>query len=84
MQVRLNMEHFLEYSVFCIMLTVLWYFHSYLEGELSREKELKKLLQQLTSIFANDLKKIVTLFYGRFQRVRYTHWLSEDKYIYAF
>lgn len=51
------MEHFLEYSAFYIMLTVLWYVSSYLEGELSGEKELKKSLQQLTSIFANYLKK---------------------------
>jgi len=83
------MEHFLEYSAFYIMLTVLWYVSSYLEGELSGEKELKKSLQQLTSIFANYLKKkkkkkILKIFYGRFQRLRYTHRLWEDKDIYAF
>lgn len=64
-------------------MSVLIWRESYLE-----KKNLKKSLQQLTSIFANYLKKkkkkIVTLFYGRFQRLRYTHRLWEDKDIYAF
>jgi len=61
------------------------YVSSYLEGEIFREKEIKKVLQPLTSIFAIDLKKKLNIIpsYGRFQRFRYTYRLWEEKCSYA-
>lgn len=54
------------------MLIDVRYVSSYLEGEISREKEIKKLLQILTSIFVIDLKNKLNIspHYGSFQRFK--------------